>query len=71
MVDEFLLLAPHEIDANAWWYEDNAGITFVIIFRDPEGNYLGTEQRTIRWNSIRAALRRKDKESAAKMRRKK
>jgi hypothetical protein len=65
MVKKFLSLDPHDIDEHAWWYEEPAGITFVVEFHVPAG-YVGTEFRTISWGSVRAALARRDREDMAK-----
>ncbi len=71
MAKKFLSLNPHDIDGHAWWYEEGAGITFVVEFHDGDGRYFGTEQRTISWGSVRAALARRDCEDATKKRRRK
>ncbi len=71
MVEKFLSVDPHKIDDDVWWYEENIGITVVVRFRDNQGICIGSEQRVISWRSLRAALRRKNKESAAKAKRKK
>jgi hypothetical protein len=69
MVKKFLDVNPHTIDDHAWWYEEGAGITFVVEFTDRAGNHIGTEQRTISWGSVRAALGRKDRANVTKRRR--
>lgn len=50
--------APHRPKNGAvdwWWYEQNGGICIVV-----ESSHR-TEQFNIRWNAIRAALKRKDR----------
>jgi len=70
MANKDLVLKPHKIlqqdihrklviDPRAWWYELNYGIEIIqpIIFK----NYHEIRHLIIPWQSIRAALKRKDK----------
>jgi len=61
MSDKHLLVDPHQIDEFAWWYEEPKGISILIEVRKPNGEHLSTEQRTLAWRSVEAALRRKKK----------
>lgn len=42
----------------AWWYEENFGISVVVSDPKTKKSYIVP----IRWTSIRAALKRKDRE---------
>ena len=58
MANKDLLLKPHQVkDAvrDTWWYEENYG--FHIFIADSKELI----EIKIPWNSIRAALKRKDK----------
>ncbi len=59
MAKKDLKIAPHDIDNNAWWYEENGGIEIHV---DTVVN-VHHEHVTIKisWREIRAALKRKDK----------
>lgn len=46
---------------DAWWYEEPQGISVVTSAIAPDGSVM-TVTAEIRWSSIRAALRRKDKD---------
>lgn len=61
MANEHLQLKPHMTpDMNVWWYEEPAGI---VLVRADSSILPGISNHStlIRWSSIRAALRRKDK----------
>lgn len=60
MSDSDLQNAHHNIDPTTWWYEEPSGICIVKEIRDSNDGLLRTEQFTILWRSIRAALKRKD-----------
>jgi len=55
---QHLKLAAHKLSVNigaAWWYEENDGIS---VITEMSGR---NQVIKIRWTSIRAALKRKDK----------
>ena len=57
---------PKDLDDHAWWYEEEGGICMVIeMWRG--GKYVQTEQRTIPWKDVRAALGRKDRKPSARL----
>jgi hypothetical protein len=61
MANKDLSLKPHhqKKDESWWWYEENQGIS-VVVERSQIPGEVGIFD--IPWQSIRAALRRKDKE---------
>lgn len=64
MADKHLSLKPHAIRGtkSAWWYEESKGICLVQECRDVRGGLLAdTRQVTIPWDSLRGALKRKDR----------
>ena len=60
MSDKDLSKYPHHVNDRFWWFEEKRGICVCSEAWDPEG---GKEVviNYIPWNSIRAALKRKDK----------
>ena len=56
MADKDLKLEPHHIhgDPEMWWYEEPKGICVVVK--------KGESQHYIRWDYLKAALARKEKE---------
>lgn len=61
MSKHHLQLKPHNVTKDFWWYEDVPGIS--ICFGD---QISGVINRKIRWSSLRAALKRKDKKNGKK-----
>lgn len=61
MSNDHLLLSPHDVEEDCWWYEEPAGINIIVEHRTVTGQYCKTKQYTIRWTSLRAALKRKDR----------
>lgn len=61
MANKDLKLSPQNIDPFWWWYEEPSGIHIIHEMRDKNGRFIETQQRCIPWDSVRAALRRKDK----------
>lgn len=57
MSDKDLSMNPHKIRGmkTAWWYEEEKGICLVVEPHDT------TQLITIPWDSLRFALKRKDK----------
>ena len=58
MSEHHLHLKPHPIDQFAWWYEEPEGVCVVLEARKPNGELLSSEQRTITWRTLEAALKR-------------
>ena len=59
MANKHLQCQPHRTtDKNIWWYEEPVGILLVRSDSLPTGHQ---PHVLIRWSSIRAALRRKDR----------
>lgn len=56
MAKKHLDRSPHNISDNLWWYEENGGICLCIKISSTK-----TRTEHIRWSSLRAALKRKDK----------
>jgi len=62
MADKDLRKKPHNITHDIWWYEEPKGICLFIQFSDVLSKTgFRTEQYYISWETIRAALKRKDK----------
>lgn len=61
MANKDLLLKPHNISEDQWWYEDARGIGIYARLRDENDFALGNTHVEIPWRSLRAALARKDK----------
>lgn len=61
MANKDLDMRAHHISADVWWYEVDAGIEVIHHVNDADGNYLRTDHMLIKWASLRAALKRKDK----------
>lgn len=59
-----LHLKPHNISSREWWYEEPKGI---VMVHSCEGCDRTTVLKTITWQSIRAALARKDANKDAKV----
>lgn len=57
MGNKDLSLKPHDIDKNTWWYEEPAGIH--IVHREGDGGNTTAVHLVIRWESVKAALKRK------------
>jgi hypothetical protein len=53
-------LKPINIDKSSWFYDQPRGILVVHEARNKVGDYLQTDQFTISWAKIRAALKRHD-----------
>ena len=51
---------PRDVDSDNWVYDDNKGVLLVHRCRKKNGSYIQTDQVTIPWRTIRAALKRKD-----------
>ena len=60
MAQKDLKNTPHVVNENWWWYEENGGL---IVCHYPSTTDLGTCRVEIPWRSIRAALKRKDRDS--------
>lgn len=63
MANKDLQSEPHNAKdkSNWWWYEEPAGIYIQHKVTDEDGNYSRHSSTLIKWTSIRAALRRKDR----------
>ena len=55
-----LLLDPHNITEEAWWYEEDDGIC--VVQECHKNGCRNTVMVTIPWKDVRAALKRLDKE---------
>jgi hypothetical protein len=70
MANKHLQNKPHHVKQNGkkrddvWWYEEKGGIDVVTSYKLDGYGYIRTIQFRIPWNSIRAALARKDKSDA-------
>jgi hypothetical protein len=69
MSKEDLLRTPHHPQKrdDVWWYEENDGIYIVMEQAQDRPGYTGHVANTckIKWASLRAALKRKDKDDQA------
>jgi len=70
MAAKDLKLTPHQLSPDAWWYEDNGGISIYTSTSQRAKDFevdgavpIHSETRVtfISWRSLRAALKRKDK----------
>lgn len=53
---------PVNVDDNSWWYEEDKGIEiYVCHYKDDGTRKFKQTVFTIPWQTIRAALKRKDK----------
>ena len=59
MAKKDLKLDPYNLGEDVWWYEDNKGIDLHIDIICPSGQR-SHESYLIPWETIRAALARKD-----------
>lgn len=56
-------LSPNNINEHNWCYDDEDGLWMVHeVYKD--GRYVQTDQFTLPWSIVRAALARKDKRKA-------
>lgn len=61
MSNKHLKRHSHPIKPDAWWCEENLGISIVVQHSDEHGNYIKTAIYKIRWRGIESALKRKKK----------
>jgi hypothetical protein len=62
MANNDLKLKPHKLkDQNAWWYEEPGGIVICCDAIDKVDGSKHYKQLQIKWSSLRAAVKRKDK----------
>lgn len=64
MANKHLRKHAHEVHPEMWWYEEPHGLSIVVCPRAEDGTLVRTRAYTIRWNSLRAALKRKDLKEA-------
>lgn len=60
MAKKHLSLKPHKVTNDFWWYEENGGITLCVEYYQQNG-FRKVSTHKIKWHSIRAALKRKDR----------
>ena len=63
MSSKHLSRKPHQISDHAWWYETPKGLAVIVqsLSFDSKQKTGHTAEYHITWQSVRAALRRKDR----------
>jgi hypothetical protein len=54
-------LNPCDVNKSTWFYVDKRGMLVVHEARTPGGVFIQTDQFTIPWAKVRAAINRRDK----------
>ena len=61
MAQKHLNRKPHDVTDEFWWYEENHGLTLIVCPIKPDGTRDVTKSFKIPWRSVKAALKRKER----------